>query len=81
MVQASHFNKGKRIGLLCGAGTQFATWFYVMHRLFRQRQAPKTTIHNQEFIDFPKTGCVIKSVRDIEDNNFWKNIYVLLHAL
>ncbi len=70
MVQASHFNKGKRIGLLCGAGIQFATWFYAMHRLFKQRQALKATIHNQKFIDLPKMGCVIEAVRDIEDNNF-----------
>ncbi len=81
MAQASHLNKRKRKGLLCGARTWFATWFYAMHRLLQQRQALKATIHNQTFIDLPKTNGVIKAVRDTEDNNFWKHIYVLLCAL
>ncbi len=35
MTHASALNNGKRIGLLRGAGTRFATWFYAMHRLLR----------------------------------------------
>ncbi len=52
-----------------------------MHRLLQQRHALKATIHNQKFIDLPKMGHGIEAVRDIEDNDFWKHIYVLLCAL
>ncbi len=74
MAFAGQFNKGRRIGLLLGAGTQFATWFYAMHRLLQKRCALKATIHNQKVIDLPKTACAIEAVRDIEDNIFWKCI-------
>ena len=41
MAQASIFNDGHKIELLCGAGTRFATWFYAMHWLLRLKRALK----------------------------------------
>ena len=49
MTQASALNNGKRIGLLRGAGTRFATWFYAMHRLLRQKRALYATVHSPAF--------------------------------
>ncbi len=50
MVQASAFNNGKKIGLLQGTGTSFATWFYSMHRLLWHKAALKATIYNPTLI-------------------------------
>ncbi len=49
MDQAAAINGNQRIGLLRGAGTRFATLFYAMHRLLRQKRALKATIHSPAF--------------------------------
>jgi hypothetical protein len=51
MVQSSSYNKGQLIGLLRGAGTWFATWFYAMHCALRLKQALLAMIHQQKFLD------------------------------
>ena len=49
MAQSSMYNKGRPVGLLRGAGTRFASWFYAMHQALRLRQALLSTIHQQNF--------------------------------
>ena len=49
MTQASALNNGKRIGLLRGAGTRFATWFYALHGHLRQKMALYATVHSPAF--------------------------------
>ena len=39
MAQSSMANKGRKVGLLHGAGTRMALWFYAMMRVLRLRQA------------------------------------------
>jgi hypothetical protein len=51
MVQSSLYNKGQLIGLLQGAGTWFATWFYAMHPALHLKQALVATIHQQKILD------------------------------
>ncbi len=81
MAQASCFNNGKKIGLLQGAGTRFATWFYAMHRLLRLKKALKATVHGTAFDSAAKNARVVLAVEDIEDDVFWRAIFCLLRAV
>ena len=83
MAQSSVFNKGQMVGLLRGAGTRFATWFYAMHRALRLRKALLATIHQQKFLDLDsmKKPSVRMAVQDINDTKFWKCLYILLRSV
>ncbi len=78
MTQASALNNGKRIGLLRGAGTRFATWFYAMHRLLRQNRALYATGHSPAFQTLVHNARVALAVQDIENSQFWRAIYCLM---
>jgi hypothetical protein len=45
MAQSALANKGFSVGLLCGAGTRMAFWFYTMMHLFRLKGPLGATIH------------------------------------
>ncbi len=64
MAQASIFNDGRKIGLLRGKGTHFATWFYAMHRLLRLKKALKATIHGAAFESVAKNARVALAVEN-----------------
>ena len=83
MLQSAHFNDGGELGLLRGAGTRFATWFYAMHRLLCLKQALLATIHLQQFIqlDAAKKPRVKAAMQDINDIKFWKAMYILLRSV
>ncbi len=81
MAQASCFNNGKKIGLLCGGGTRFTTWFYAMHRLLHLKMALKATVHGAAFDSVAKNAQVILAVENIEDDVFWMTIFCLLRAV
>ncbi len=81
IAQSCAFNDGKKIGLLRGAGTRFATWFYAMHRALRMKPVLKATIHNPSFASLSKNDRVAACIQDIEDEVFWKAIYCLLRAV
>ena len=81
MTQASALNNGKRIGLLRGAGTRFATWFYAMHRLLRQKRALYATVHSPAFQTLAHNARVALAVQDIENSQFWRAIYCLMRAV
>ncbi len=81
MAQASCFNNGKKIGLLQGAGTRFATWFYAMHRLLRLKKALKATVHGAAFDSVAKNAQVVLAVEDIEVDVFWRAIFCLLRVV
>ena len=49
MEQSKEHNNGKATGLLRGAGTRMASWFYAMHRLLRNCGALISTIHQAKF--------------------------------
>ncbi len=70
-----------KIGLLHGAGSRFATWFYAMHRALRMKPPFKATIHNPSFASLSKNDCVAAAIVDIEDEVFWKAIYCFLRAV
>ncbi len=65
----------KQVGLLHGAGTRFASWFYAMMRLLRLKEPLKSTIHQQKF---PSARAAVK---DIGDEKLWKCMYILLHSV
>ena len=81
IAQTSAANNGRKIGLLRGAGTRMASWFYGMMRLLRLKQPLKATIHQQQFRDLTLNGSAKAAVHDIEDDKFWKCLYVLLRAV
>ncbi len=81
MVQATAFNKGRKIGLLRGAGTWLPTWFYSIHWLLQQKVALKTTIYNPDFPHSTKNLSVEEAIKDIENQVFWKALYCLLHSV
>jgi hypothetical protein len=65
-------NRGRKVGLLRGAGTQMALWFYAMMRLLRLKQALMATIHQQRFSDLTLNETVAMAVQDIKNPDFWK---------
>ena len=84
MEQSREHNNGRAIGLLRGAGTRMASWFYAMHRALRLRGALMSTIHQAKFatIGLVKTDDRVREcVQDINDPQFWKSIYQLLRAV
>ena len=81
MAQSALANRGRKVGLLRGAGTRMALWFYAMMRLLRLKQALMATIHQQKFTDLQLNETVAMAVQDIENPDFWKCLYVLLRAV
>ncbi len=81
MDQAAAINGNQRIGLLRGGGTRFATWFYSMHQLLRQKRALKATIHSQAFSSDSHNSGVALSIQDIKDEMFCKAINCLLRVV
>jgi hypothetical protein len=59
--------RGKQVGLLQGAGTQFATWFYAMMHLLCLKGPLKSTIHQQKFSYLDLNSSANAAVRDIEE--------------
>ena len=81
MAQSSMANRGRKVGLLRGAGTRMALWFYAMMRLLRLKQALMATIHQQRFTDLTVNETVAMAVQDIENPDFWKCLYIILRAV
>ena len=81
MAQSSLTNRGRAVGLLRGAGTRMALWFYAMMRMIRVRQPLTATIHQQKFVDLSLNETVGAAVRDIKDDKFWKCCYIVLRAV
>jgi hypothetical protein len=81
MFQSALANKGKKVGLLRGAGTRFASWFYAMIRLLRLKEPLKSTIHQQIFRDLTLNPSAKAAVNDIHDEKFWKSLYILLRSI
>ena len=79
--QSGVHNNGQRIGLLRGAGTRFATYFYAMMRLLRLQAPLLATIHQAIFSDLNLNDRVRSAVMDIEDKAFWKALYTLVRAV
>jgi hypothetical protein len=51
MAQSALANRGRKVCLIQGAGTQMALWFYAMMCLIRLQQPLMATIHQQKFLD------------------------------
>ncbi len=81
MTQTSALNNGKRIGLLRVAGTRFATWFYAMHCLLRQKRAHYATVHSPAFQPLAHNARVALAMQDIENSQFWRAVYCLMRAV
>ena len=81
LAQSSLTNGGRAVGLLRGAGTRMALWFYAMMRMLRVRQPLTATIHQQKFVDLSLNETVGAAVRDIKDDKFWKCCYIVLRAV
>jgi hypothetical protein len=81
MAQLSMANRGRKVGLLGGAGTRMALWFYAMMRVLRLKQALMATIHQQRFTDLTLNETVAMAVQDIENPDFWKCLYIKLRAV
>ena len=81
MSQSGLANGGRKVGLLRGAGTRGALWFYAMIRALRLRQPLTATIHQQKFVDLNLNESAKAAVRDIKDDKFWKCIHILLRAV
>ncbi len=81
MAQSALANAGRRVGLLRGASTRMASWFYAMMRILRHRNVLLATIHTTKFRDLSKNDRVQGAVFDIEDPLFFKALFVLLRAV
>ncbi len=72
------FNKRHKIGILCGAGTRFASWFYAMIGILHLKDALLATIHTAEFKEFEKNDETRAVIFDIPNPQFFKALYVML---
>ncbi|KAL3769143.1 hypothetical protein ACHAWU_001211 [Discostella pseudostelligera] len=81
MAKSAVSNNGRQVGLIRGAGTRMALWFYAMMRLLRLKQPLKATIHQQQFLDLKLNSTTKAAVMDVQDDKFWKSIYILLRAV
>ena len=84
VAQNTKANGGSAIGLLRGAGTRFATWFYAMHRTLRLEGALLGTVHDPHFakLDIVKTNNrVMLAVHDVKSKSFWRAVYILLRCV
>jgi hypothetical protein len=81
MAQSAIANKGCTVGLLQGADTRMALWFYAMVRLLCLLQPMAATIHQQKFVDLNIYISVRAAVHDINNNKAWECVYLLLRAV
>ena len=81
MGQSSLANGGKKVGLLHGAGTRMAMWFYAMIRLLCLEQPLKAMIHQQKFVDLHLNESAWMAVHDIKEAKFWKCLYIILRCV
>ena len=81
MAQSAIANKGRKVGLLRGATTRFATWFYAFVRLLRMKDVLVATIHQLKFRALQLNDRDRLAVLDIQDPIFWKALYTLLRAV
>ena len=81
MAQSAIANKGRKVGLLRGATTRFATWFYAFVRILRMKDVLIATIHQLKFRALKLNDRDRLAVMDLQDVKFWKAIYTLLRAV
>ena len=81
MAQAALANGGRRVGLLRGASTRMASWFYAMMRIIRHSNVLLATIHTTKFRELSKNDRVRGAVFDVENPLFFKALFVLLRAV
>ena len=81
MSQAALHNGGRSIGLLKGADTRMASYFYSFHRSLRQRRALLATVHSNLWESVELTTRIRGAVSDIEDIDFWKALYFILRCV
>jgi hypothetical protein len=63
IAQSTQLNNGRAIGLLRGAGTRMATFFYIMLRLIRLKDALKATVDTVKFRELLKSVTNLGSIR------------------
>ena len=81
MEQSAQFNSGRKGNLLRGSGTRMGLWFYAFIRLLRLKAPLKATIHQQKFRDLDINERARQAIRDIENDSFFKAVYVLSRAV
>ncbi len=81
IAQSTMSNNGRPVGLIRGAGTRMALWFYAMMRLLRLKQPLKATVHQRKFLDLKLNSSSKAAALDIQDDKFWRRMYVLLRAV
>ena len=67
--------------MLRGATTQMASWFYAMMRVLHHKDTLKSTIHTLKFRELAKNDEIRGAVLDIENEVFFKALYILLCAV
>jgi hypothetical protein len=85
MCQSALANQGRKVGLLRGASTRMATFFYGIWREVRLKHVLQSTIVNNEFRELLKTlrnnSALAGAIRDIECKEYWASMYILLRSL
>ena len=84
IAQTTKASGGRAIGLLRGAGTRFATWFYAIHCALRLEGAILATVHDPHFakLDIVNTNNrVMLAVHDVKSKSFWRAVYILLRCV
>ena len=61
---------GRKIVLLCGAGTCMASYFYAIYRLLRLKDVLILTVNSEEVKKLKITGRTKAAIKDIRNPNF-----------
>ncbi len=84
LAKSALLDGGRAIGLLRGAGTRFASWFYAMFRALRVKEALLATVHDPKFVALDlvkKNDRVRLAVFDITNEKMWTAFYTVLRAV
>ncbi len=81
LTQTSALNNAKRIDLLQGAGTRFATWLYAMYQLLSQKQVLYATVHSPAIQTLSHNARDELAMQNIENSPFFRVIYCLMRAM
>jgi hypothetical protein len=68
---------GRKVGLLRGAGTRMAIFFYNMMRCLRMQSALEATIYSPAFLTLNPNERIAYAVADVKNGAAWKALYTV----
>ena len=81
IMESALANKGRKVGLLRGATSRFASFFYAMFCSVRLKNVFIRTINHSKFRELNLGETERLAIIDISNEVFWKALYALCKAV